>query len=348
MNWWEKESPFRYDAALISAAYGMDFWDFREKFNIPKKVLLVGDSGGFQLLTGKKEYVEPVKILKWQENNVDIGITLDSPPVDPQSFKSVSTWEEFVERTKMSVRYYSIMEKNKSSVEIEIMKVLHGSNLKELSYFYKNIKDFNFEGYALAPKPSDDPFSVALHAAFIYEMEEPKNVHILWGTGFRIVPVTVYVGRLFKRLTFDSSTYSLVGSSFRYYYCPLNPHKSSLRIRIGTKLSSNIEELPCDCPICIKYTVKDMTQPNSRSAMLISLHNLYIYLKYVEFIKKLSKSKELFTEFVRTELGEKTLKAIEFVDYALENGIEEAYAKYEGYFAGKGCESATSKQMCLW
>ena len=57
--WWKRGSAFYYPSLLVSAYYGMKFSNIREKFEVGKDILIVGDSGGFQI-QGKGGYLEPI------------------------------------------------------------------------------------------------------------------------------------------------------------------------------------------------------------------------------------------------------------------------------------------------
>ena len=54
-TFWNDDDPYKYDYALLSAAYAMGHATIktRKDNNIPDNIKIVGDSGGFQILTGE-------------------------------------------------------------------------------------------------------------------------------------------------------------------------------------------------------------------------------------------------------------------------------------------------------
>ena len=48
LQWWKSDAIIKHSTLLITAASGINEWDFREKHKIPTDgFTLVGDSGGF-------------------------------------------------------------------------------------------------------------------------------------------------------------------------------------------------------------------------------------------------------------------------------------------------------------
>ena len=61
---------------------------------------------------------------------------------------------------------------------------------------------------------------------------------------------------------------------------------------------------------------------------MLSLHNLYIYLKFVEDLRILSEDSKVFTEIVRGNTPEKTWIALEFLKYFEEEDFDKAYNRF--------------------
>lgn len=136
----------------------------------------------------------------------------------------------------------------------------------------------------------------------------------------------------FIRVTYDSSSYN-IGSIYRTYYLPFDhgPHLS-----FGDKfkrVNPHLKELPCKCPVC--KTVKDINDLNKvdiYAGTLISLHNMWQYIDYNDVLNSLVGDKDRFIEYLHKVIrSEKTLKSIEFIDYAMEKGVEIAAKKFENW-----------------
>jgi hypothetical protein len=321
LDWWTKSAMYNYDALMISTFYGLDKWNFREYYKIPRKnFLLVADSGGYQISTQKVQ-IEPERVLKWMEDNVDVGMTLDAPPLD-MSLKVVGSFENFKRGARKSKRNYDIMYRSWNG-KLDLLKVIHGSKPKWIKYWYDQMKDFEFSGLAFSPKPLTVE-SVAINLAFAKHVGA-KKVHIFLGTGADISPLTIYAKKFFDRLTFDSSSFSIAGARYRSYYLP---YKFSKTIEFGGKYKGNFKHLPCTCPVCQFATVKDMNDEGSLPGGLIALHNLYVYLQYFYFLKCLSDDKETYVSFLKTQELDNVIRMIDFLDLSADIGFYDAYDKF--------------------
>ena len=154
LDWWSHSSIFRYNALMVSSFYGMKWGNFRQFYNIPKNdFLFLADSGGYQVST-QKVAIEPTEVLNWMEANVDVGMTLDVPPLD-MSLKVVGTFENFKLAARHSKRNYEIMHRNRQSEDLKLLKVVHGYSLKELHQFHEAVKDIEFDGHAFGANQND-------------------------------------------------------------------------------------------------------------------------------------------------------------------------------------------------
>jgi tRNA-guanine family transglycosylase len=331
LDWWTDTAIFNYDALLVSAFYGLDHPDFREYYGIPRdNFIFVGDSGGYQIWTQKVQ-IEPTDILRWQENNVDIGLTLDVPPPSP-----VVNWKDFEYAAKQTYRNSEIMHRNRQSEDILMYKVIQGDNQKEMDYWWDVMSDLEFDGISIAPRPPNaEKMAIGLGFAM---SKGVKNIHVLLGTGGGTIPTIIYARKYFDLLTVDSSSFSSAGAIYRSYYLPFN---ISQTLAFGKQFNGELKELPCDCPVCQVSSVKDMNLTKndqdtggrsmaSISGGLIALHNLYMVLRHHHFLEKLSDDRENFISYLRTQGLDEAIAGIEFLDSVNERGFEDVYKeKYE-------------------
>lgn len=331
LDWWTPTSLYRYNALMVSAFYGLERWDFREYYDIPRKnFLFVADSGGFQIFS-QRVHIEPEDILRWQEKNVDVGITLDVPPQD-LSPNIIGDFDTFKDAARRSKRHYEVMHRNWKE-EIELLKVIHGATPDRLDFWRKTVEDLEFSGYAFSPKPINVQ-TTALVLAYAREIGA-KKVHIFLGSGEKVTPVMVYAKKWFDRLTFDSSSFSISGARYQRYFLP---YKLSKSIAFGGQYKGKIKRLPCSCPVCQLATIDDLrvekgsyaTKTASLPGGLIALHNLYVYLQYYHFLTALTDYKELFRSFLEDRGLPTTVKMLDFLDFADEAGFYDAYNKFFG------------------
>ena len=342
LQWWKPDAVIKHSTLLITAASGINEWNFREKHKIPTDgFTLIGDSGGFQLLTGQVPFLEPINVLRWLEKNADIGMTLDVPPVDPVTLGPLDDMNYFRKCAEKSARYYEKMYADRVTTHLQLLKVSQGGNKKELELWHKITNDCKFDGFSLSCKPPGDPMQVALHTTFIHGKEQPKRIHILLGTGYDVIPAIIYASKMFEDVTFDSASY-LQGAKMRTYSLPINP---KIRIDFSTKEGNNLKlkKLPCSCPICQNLKPSDLQGEGSTIGAALSIHNLWVVKNYIETLTTMVDDEELFLTFVRRNCGSRTLKSIEMIDDYIEKGdFNEVYEKYLPYF-----RSVTRKQGIL-
>jgi len=322
LDWWTDTALYYYDSLLVSAYYGMEKWDFREFYKIPRKnFLFVSDSGGWQVVTQSVK-IEPIDLLKWMEHNADFGLTLDVPPVDPISKKTYldDQFEGFKKTAELSRRNYEIMHRHWKENDFQLLKVIHGVGPRQLDYWYRQVEDLEFSGLAFSPHPPSEQ-NIAILLAYGRD-KGAKKVHIFTGTGIETTPIVIYGRKYFDQLTYDSSAFSTQGAALRAYFVP---YDLGQKILFGKSYNSTLKQLPCNCPVCQLATVDDLNSPGSVPGGLIALHNLWVYLMYCVFLDSITESKDIFIEYLRRNNLTETIKAVRFLDLSEEVGFYDAY-----------------------
>ena len=323
LTWWEQTSFYYYDAMLISAFYGMKWWDYREYFNIPREnFTLVGDSGGFEQLT-QKVRIDPIDVLRWEERNVDIGFALDVPPKDPITHAPATDPAHFLRCAEQTKRNTEIMVKHRENFKMKFYKVLQGGDREQLDLWWKYIADFDTDGLCSSPQPAQQPLPTALHIGYALS-KDIKNLHILLGSGMNVTPVNIYGSQFFDTYTFDSSSYGQ-GTMTRDYWLPNNLNES---INFGRSNDNKFIQLPCDCPVCQHTTATDMKAEGSEPGAIISLHNLYNYVRSINFLKALTQDEEFYFDYVKKHFPDNTYRALCFIRDCKEGDFDLAYNKY--------------------
>jgi len=326
-QWWKDDCFFKYNGLLVSAFYAMkEGWDFREKLGIGNDVLLVADSGGYQILR-QESWIEPIDLIKWQERNCDVALTLDNPLpyVDATNIEKRKLTEEvaFNRALERTYRFIKIMERNRKREDLTVLNVLHGRNLRELEKWYNKVKEVKFEGWCLSLHPPT-PKWTALISTFIYAKEQPHQVHMLLGSGFKTTPVLVYASKLFETTTFDSLSYHAHGFRMQYVLPWSVGHDV---YDYGWKKGEPVLPLPCPCPVCQSLTIERMTDIKL-GGRPVSLHNLWLTIQYTNFLKTLSLNEERYKNFLKNNYPEEVTEAIDFIDAVDDLGFEKAYPKF--------------------
>jgi len=334
LNWWRENSFFFQPAVLLSYGGHSKKDASRKTLKIPDNVTVIGDSGGFEILTrrakGQPVDIKPLDVLRWEEENCDIGMTLDLNPLNlvvKGKGKSIAmhiepvTEKVFTERLEETCRNNQIFEDNRQNPNLKIYNVVHsgmGITNKWISRWFERVKDFKFEGWAVAPKSPGNPLKVAADTMFLYDRGIRKDVHILGISGIHALPVLVYMEQYIKNISTDSFSYGL----FAIYRTHINLPYLNLTFAPSTKKHTKV---PCFCPVCSKISVEDLYRTDIYGYSLIALHNLWQYLNYLKYLEALVEDKEKFYGFVKKNPRLKL--AIDFVDITVEDGWETAVSK---------------------
>jgi hypothetical protein len=113
--------------------------------------LMVGDSGGYQIASGRLKITgsgDIQKILDWLETYADVAMTLDVPtgPVKRPDYRYKSS-KDCLAATE---HYLAFFRDKRKSDKIRFLNVLQGNTTQESDAWYKAVKKYEFEGWAFA------------------------------------------------------------------------------------------------------------------------------------------------------------------------------------------------------
>lgn len=296
-------NPFYHPYFLVTAGHHYKDIDLRAKFGLDESVQVIGDSGGYQLASGAIKWDSTFKerIFTWLEANSDIALNLDLPPRRELS-------GEFQKCLDISLENFKYFETHQSG-KTAFLNVLQGNDEVSYDLWFSKVKDFQFSGWGLGNCRKIDNLFYCLKLFLENKTFEDPNfkfLHILGASKLYDFFVYEYLQKAINRYTngkiqvsTDSSSPAL-GAAYAYYYVGYD-WKSGVFI-MGDLRRTNFEqngfkfevnsELPCiiDCPICKGKTYADIEKFNTRSYMLITTHNVCIFIKAVNDIKTILKS----------------------------------------------------------
>ena len=322
------KSYFQYPYLLTTTYYELESGseNFRDLYKYPNNHCLIADSGGFQIATnsikGRSITITPIQVLRWMEDNADIGMNLDVPP-----------WTNFNDSLKKSLDNFQLFEKSRINYNMKLYNVLHGKTLSEMKVWYDAVKCFDsFNGWALGVRPANNVYLQVVGYLFLHDMDalhHNTNFHLFGVSGIKNMLMLSLLSNHFESsITFDSSSYTM-GSRFRKWMFPKD-------LRFGTEFgrSSNLHamnSIPCDCPVCRNNNIYDLyKQEGKESASLITLHNLYQYIEVNRIINSLVTDDYAFNEYAKS-VNEQEM--ITIVNKMLEDyhkkGVDYVYAKYK-------------------
>jgi hypothetical protein len=179
---------------------------------------IIGDSGGYQLATGKLRLEhdgDRLRVLRWLEDNADIAMTLDWPPggIGKEKFPFTSN-EQCLEATLQNLEFFH--KHRRQDRGTIFLNVIHGTTPQESVDWYNAVKIFPFEGWAVAGALRNDIYHLCRLIIIMEEDGELKRkrwFHVLGtsepGTAVLLTALQRAVKRHLGhdiRFSFDTST----------------------------------------------------------------------------------------------------------------------------------------------
>jgi 7-cyano-7-deazaguanine tRNA-ribosyltransferase len=227
------------------------------------------DSGTFQSYVYGKVNVDPIEIVKFQRDiGSDIGTILDIFGTPDQTKKEAEQgMKETIKRAKKSIPVKNDM-LLACTVQGSIYPDLRETCAKELS---KIDADF-FPIGGVVPLMENQRYTDLVRCILSAKrgLDPSKPVH-LFGAGHPLVfPLAVALGCDF----FDSSAYAKYADDGR------------MILPEGTEKLEDLEELPCCCPVCTKFTASELKKMEKNEvALQLAKHNLYVSFAEIKKIR---------------------------------------------------------------
>jgi len=147
-----------------------------------------------------------------------------------------------------------------------------------------------------------------------------RPIHF-WGVG---LPSAMALFTALGADSFDSASYALFAESGRY----MTPH--------GTLLLEELEEFPCDCPVCSRWTPREVRAlPKPERTRILARHNLHVLMSEMRLIREAIRGQwlwELVQERVRSH--PRLLEALQWALSRYSDLLEEREpsTKFHGLF----------------
>ncbi|OYT40712.1 MAG: tRNA guanosine(15) transglycosylase TgtA [Desulfurococcales archaeon ex4484_58] len=236
------------------------------------KNTIMTDSGGYQILLYGNIEIDNKTIVEYQKNiGVDIGVILDIPT------GSKDTWNEaFSSINETYRRAWEALPSIMDSRQLWVYPIQGAPYLDLLVYSAKKSWRLPYHIYALGSPTlylEKYDYDRILEFTIITRTNIPpyKPLHV-FGVGHpMIIPFLVAVGADL----FDSASYILYARDER------------LMFDWGTRSLRELTYLPCECPICSKYSVEELFElDKSKRIKLIAIHNLYVLMRELKRVKQ--------------------------------------------------------------
>lgn len=305
-NWLDqrlKDTTAYYPHALIAYPH----WKTIEHRPFPKEGFLMGDSGGFTVMTLGVN-IDPREVLLWQvRERCSAGMILDVPPVSPDKER---IFTEALKATCENVRaarsLYIKAVGEKGRPPFKWWGVVHGWEPEELETWWKAVRNvYPFteqgEGWGFKPRPNITPLTTARVMGWIKKHPEVKRAHFLMTTGVDAVAVLMCLGERagLEFVTYDSTTFTLNATNRLLQ----TPAKDGLSWETANERKEQdhlrrylIEKCTCASCEAIRGDVKrypDILEKNTGWTgywvFRFAYHNLLCMLKVFAAVRELSK-----------------------------------------------------------
>jgi tRNA-guanine family transglycosylase len=362
ITFYTEDSIFKYPYFLINPYHHDKVYEkIKERGDILKDKILLADSGGLQAITlGNKKFT-PIEVFKWQQENSNIGFSVDElpfiPPKDveikPSGFSGWSfdkkNFLTYAEKSADNIQMTKPYRNKKKYPDFAFYGIIQGTGYEDFLEWYNVIRDDDYlDGYCV--KASNvSPISLAQTSMFVME-HITKPVHYLGVGNISRSIIIYYASKYIKQpITFDSSSYDL-GTQYRTYLLPTMINKSIRLVKPENKNNDDlcspervvdVDDLSklCDCVVCrtIGDKVKEMVETNDfRLGTLLSVHNMILNIRMLNYIELIINNKEKLHEFVlfnfESALANKILLSFEMIDLCAEKGYAYVKERYKDEF----------------
>lgn len=331
----------------------------------PRRVTVLADSGGFQYVSGKADWVNPVELADWYNDNVDAGMQLDIPLTVPLGARSLKRY------TNLQNRITSLM-RSRLKPHVELVNVVHGKTMDNRRRYRDAIEEEHgdLNRFAFGGMVSYGPLGLAHTATeFINTGKRYSQYHMLGITSSLMFPVLVAMGHLGwqPHITSDSSTHKMAANARTQYFqhelgrlrtYPVGAKALDLK---GIKDENNKQArvapvvnryLDCNCPVCSRVKYADvlgiLNGPFTLS--LLSIHNIIHSQRYVNLMKEViaNESYDYFMNFIKqshsTHSGDghkELMRALDYLQVYHQESPKAAHSKFKDYILDSNSRHST-------
>lgn len=294
-----------------------------EQHDIHSRVKLMGDSGGYQILKSNIA-VEPIDVLRWQEQYCSVGMTLDVPP-DDEGTKSRDFFIKCLDRTEGYVDSMARHREDNTEFNLSLLNVIQGETPENVDIWFDRVFSYqeHFEGFSF-------PFRAGLPLDFIlwvtWKLIEfnPERIHLLSATGYNLIPYLCYIShRTDTIISVDSTSHSTPASAHKFIV------PGGRRIRLGER-NRDLKHMPCNCPTCKNTDVEEIRNSRGSALAILAMHNLWQSIEWLHMADVMTEDFEAFQWFLADDKEDELLNKL---IYMMDNGSESYRKKYlnDGY-----------------
>jgi len=260
------------NAYFIKKRFGDEAFEKGLRSLIGFSGVIMTDSGAYQHMVYGRVDVGNREIVEYQERiGSDIAVILDIPTREDSSYEeALYSVEETLKRA------HEVLDIVSNSKTLWMLPIQGGGYIDLVRRSAREASQIS--GYSIYGIGSPVTFLQSYRYSKVIEMVitakeelDPSMPTHLFGAGHPMfIPFAIALGVDM----FDSASYILYAKDNRYI------------TEYGTERLEEIEVFPCNCPICSKYTPKDLVKmPQRERIRMLAMHNLYAIDREVKRVK---------------------------------------------------------------
>jgi hypothetical protein len=313
----------------------------RNGFNpeLGRKITYVADSGGFQLMTGKVEFIDPAVLARWYSDNVDLGMVLDIPIIDENLPLDVVRRLAAVQKANSDIMLDNI------SSNVELINIVHGISPMQKKAYGEVVLDERIRRIAMGGMYYQN---IVFTTNDLYQTLKNnthyKHLHILGVYNIAQLAIIIKlanspINNMF--ITSDAST-AIQSARSKLRHAHLSQFSPPKRVNIGDaeRLPSIHTHSDCHCKVCrsLKYLDILGSLDGATSSFLLAYHNVMEISRLTKQINDVCSSvtHKDYKEYIKGLLknhrnANYTYQSLDFIDYADTYGLEAAQKRYQHY-----------------
>lgn len=183
------------------------------------KTIVIADSGGYQVASGNlviRNDQDRLDILRWMEGIADLGMTLDVPTGPLISNPQGYAYKSFTHCLKDTLIHLDFFQKNRVPGKIRLLNVIQGNTVQETDDWYDAVKNYPFEGWAIAGRTRNDFMALCRRVLILAndkKLDGNSWIHVLGTSSMEAAVLLTALQRAINRhinpnvrISYDTST----------------------------------------------------------------------------------------------------------------------------------------------
>lgn len=299
--------------------------------------MYIGDSGGFQILSGVRNFVDPIDLAKFYNQYVTHGMILDIPVRLLSDVK-------IIKKTALMQRKNTEVILKHLKKDVQLYNVSHGTRVDIRRKFIDTVHHDKINNWAIGGSSVGNIFDMIYQIFSVTTYVKADKYHILGVANTLAIIILAWIGK-YINLTSDSSSH--LQSGLCNVIFTITEHKfKKLAVggQIGRQLQSpNISALlPSSDPILGSVDTTEIFNHATASKVcyyLAILHNITSLAQYAQIWNDLAQTlsvkdyKKLMKKTVPERLYHHYSSAIDFIESIIHDGFDKAAKRFKTYIS---------------